>query len=121
MPRDLITMIKPSFTAGELSPTIFGRVDFQKWAIGASVLRNMFVNYRGPASSRAGTLYCAKSLTPASASSLPPKLVSFQFNIFQSYQLEFGANPAGQPYMRVIANGGAVLETAIPITSATQA
>ena len=121
MARDLVTLIKPSFTAGELSPSIWGRTDYQKWAIGASVMRNMFVNYRGPASSRAGLLYCAKSLTPASNSSLPPKLVSFQFNIFQSYMLEFGVNASGAPYMRVIANGGAVLETAIPITGASQA
>ena len=121
MPRDLITQIKPSFTAGELSPSIWGRTDFAKWAIGASVMRNMFVNYRGPASSRAGLLYCATSLTPASASSLPPKLVTFQFNIFQSYMLEFGVGPTGQPYMRVIANGGAVLESPINVTGATQA
>src|ERR1700761_3723014 len=121
MPRDLITQIKPSFVAGELSPSIWGRVDYNKYAIGASVMRNMFVNYRGPSSSRAGFLYCATSLTPASASSLPPKLVSFQFNIFQSYMLEFGVNAAGQPYMRVIANGGAVLENPISVTAATQA
>lgn len=120
MPRDLITQIKPSFVAGELSPSIWGRTDYAKWAIGASVMRNMFVNYRGPASSRAGFLYCVTSLTPASASSLPPKLVSFQFNIFQSYMLEFGVSPLGQSYMRVIANGGAVLETPISVTGASQ-
>src|ERR1700742_142980 len=121
MPRDLITTIKPSFVAGELSPSIWGRVDYAKWNIGASVMRNMFVNYRGPASSRAGTLYCATSLTPASAFSLPPRLITFQFNIFQAYVLEFGANALGQTYMRVIANGGAVLESPITVTGATQA
>lgn len=121
MAKDLITVIKPSFSAGELSPSVWGRVDFAKWNIGAAVMRNMFVNYRGPSSSRAGLLYCATSLTPASSSSLPPKLVSFQFNIFQSYVLEFGVDPIGRPYMRVVANGGSVLETPIPITGATQA
>jgi len=121
MPPDLITVIKPSYAAGELSPSIFGRVDFAKWNIGASVMRNMFVNYRGPASSRAGTAYAATSLTPASASSLPPRMITFQFNIFQSYVLEFGVDPNGRSYMRVIANGGAVLEAPLAITGATQA
>src|SRR5882762_662360 len=121
MPPDLITVIKPSYAAGELSPSIFGRVDFAKWNIGASVMRNMFVNYRGPASSRAGTAYAATSLTPASASSLPPRMITFQFNIFQSYVLEFGVDPNGRSYMLVIANGGAVLEAPLAITGATQA
>lgn len=121
MPKDLISLIKPSFSAGELSPSIWGRVDFAKWSIGASVMRNMFVNYRGPSSSRAGLLYCAKSLTPASASSIPAKLISFQFNIFQAYILEFGVGPNGAPYMRVIANGAAVTEAPIAVTGITQA
>ena len=121
MPRDLITQIKPSYAKGELSPSISGRVDFAGWHIGASVMRNMFVNYRGPASSRAGTLYCATSLTPASASSLPPRLINFQFNIFQSYVLEFGVSAANAPYMRVAVNGGSVLETAITPSAVSQA
>ena len=116
MPKDLITQIKPSFSAGELSPSIWGRVDFARWAIGASVMRNMFVNYRGPASSRAGLLYCATSLTPASASSIPPKIITFQFNIFQAYVLEFGVNAANRPYMRVVANGSLVLEPGAAVT-----
>ncbi|MBA4094817.1 MAG: hypothetical protein C0489_12135, partial [Candidatus Accumulibacter sp.] len=67
------------------------------------------------------TLWCGKSLTPATASSLPPRIIRFQFNIFQSYILEFGQAPDGRPYMRVIANGAYVTETGIPATGATQA
>lgn len=121
MPHDLITQIKPSFAAGELSPSIWGRLDYAKTAIGASVMRNCFVNYRGPASSRAGLLYCGKSLSPASASSLPPKLVRFHFSLFQSYVLEFGVDPIGRPYMRVLANGAYVTEAPVNVTGATQA
>lgn len=116
-----ISVIKPSYAAGELSPSIWGRVDYAKWNIGASVYRNCFVSYRGPASSRAGLGYVGKSLTPASASSLPPKLVRFQFNIFQSYLLEFGADAAGRAYMRVVVNGAYVLANSYAITGATQA
>lgn len=116
-----ITAIKPSFSAGEISPSVWGRVDFAKWHIGASVMRNMFVSYRGPGSSRAGLAYVIKSLTPASPSSLPPKIVRFQFSIFQSYILEFGVTAGGQPYMRVIANGAAVTEAPVAVQNATQA
>lgn len=116
-----IAVIKPSYAAGELSPSIWGRVDYAKWNIGASVMRNCFVSYRGPASSRAGLLYCATSLTPASSFSLPPKLVRFQFNIFQSYLLEFGVNAAGAPYMRVVVNGALVTDAPLAITGATSA
>ena len=116
-----VTLIKPSFSAGELSPSLWGRVDFAKWHIGASVMRNMFVSYRGPASSRAGLMWVGQSLTPASTSSLPPKIVRFQFSIFQSYILEFGQNAANAPYMRVIANGAYVTLAPQNITGATKA
>jgi hypothetical protein len=116
-----ISVIKPSFAAGELSPSVWGRVDYAKFNIGASVYRNCFVSYRGPASSRAGLAWVGKSLTPASPSSLPPKLVRFQFNIFQSYLLEFGAAAGGRTYMRVVVNGGYVLDGPETITGITQA
>lgn len=116
-----IPLIKPSFAAGELSPSIWGRTDYAKWNIGASVFRNCFVSYRGPASSRGGLLWCGKSLTPASASSLPPKLIRFQFNIFQSYLLEFGVDASSRPYMRVLIGGAYVLESGFSITGATNA
>lgn len=116
-----LTLIKPSYAAGELSPSIWGRTDFAKWNIGASVFRNCFVSYRGPASSRAGLEFCGKSLTPASSASRPPKLVRFQFNIFQSYQLEFGVDNRARPYMRVVVNGAYLLDTSTAITGATNA
>lgn len=116
-----VTLIKPSFAAGELSPSVWGRVDFERWHVGASVMRNCFVSYRGPSSSRAGTMFVGKSLTPASASSLPPRLVRFQFNIFQSYILEFGVRDDGRSYMRVVANGAYVTDPIKNVTGASQA
>lgn len=116
-----VTLIKSSCSSGELSPSVWGRVNTEKFQAGASVMRNCFVSYRGPGSSRPGLMFALHSLTPASASSTPPKILRFQFNIFQSYILEFGADANGIPYMRVIANGGAVTETAKAVTGATQA
>ena len=116
-----LTQIKPTFTTGELSPSLFGRVDFKGYQQGASVFRNLFVSFKGPASSRAGLAYVAKSLTPASVSSLPPRIIRFQFNIYQSYLLEFGANSNGTSYMRVYANGAPVTEAPINITNVSLA
>lgn len=116
-----VNLIKPALSAGELSPSLWGRVDFGKWHIGASVMRNVFVSYRGGSYSRAGTMWAGKSLTPASPSSLPPRIIRFQFNIFQSYILEFGQGPDGRPYMRVVANGSYITEAPIIATGATQA
>lgn len=116
-----VNLIKPALSAGELSPSLWGRVDFAKWHIGASVMRNVFVSYRGGSYSRAGTMWSGQSLTPASPSSLPPRIIRFQFNIFQSYILEFGHAPDGRPYMRVVANGAYITEAPITATGATQA
>lgn len=56
-----IPEIQTSFAAGELSPELWGHVDFAKFAIGASTCRNMYVNYRGGANSRAGTAFVGYS------------------------------------------------------------
>ena len=50
-------IILPSFAAGELAPSMYGRVDLAKYHVGAALLRNYFVDYRGGASSRTGTQF----------------------------------------------------------------
>lgn len=79
-------------------------------------MRNCFVSYRGPAASRAGLAFVGQCKQAASASSLPPRVIRFQYNIFQSYVLEFG-----DFYMRVATNGAYVTETPLAITAATKA
>src|SRR5882724_1637401 len=93
------TMIH-SYASGEVAPSLYGRVDLDKWHSAASVARNMVVSYKGGMFSRAGTAYVGPCKQPASASSFPPRNIEFTFNIFQSYILEFGDN-----YMCVVANG----------------
>jgi len=106
--------IHNSFTGGEISPSLFGRVDLKKWNNGASTMRNFFVNYRGGAYSRAGLAYvgtCKQSGTAA-----PPRDIRFQFNINQGYVLEFG-----DQYMRVKSDGAYVVEATKNISGATNA
>jgi hypothetical protein len=111
-----VTIIEPSFSSGELSPSMYGRLDLPKWRTGASVARNFMLSYRGGMMSRPGTQYVGNCKQGAGANTLPPKLVPFTFNNFQSYVLEFG-----QGYMRVIANGAYVTENPFNITGANQA
>lgn len=108
-----INVIQPSFGSGELSPTLFARVDLQKYRVGAAALRNFFVEYRGGASNRPGTEVVGRC---KQAFGTPPRLIPFTFSVTQTYMLEFG-----QLYIRIIQNGGYVLETAVPITGITQA
>ena len=75
-------------------------------------MRNLFVNYRGGAASRAGTAYVGTCKQPGTAA--PPRDIPFQFSLTQGYALEFGDN-----YMRIKSNGGYVTEAAKSITGAT--
>lgn len=109
------------FSAGEMSPRLFGRTDLAKYALGCSTLRNFFVDYRGGASSRAGLAYvgmCKQAApnTGGTSTNNPPRDIPFQFSIRQGYALEFG-----DLYMRIKSNGAYVTETAKNITGATTA
>lgn len=115
------TSIQHGFSAGEMSPRLFGRNDLAKYAIGCSTLRNFFCDYRGGASSRAGTAYIGmcKQGAPNSggtSTSNPPRDIPFQFSISQGYALEFG-----DVYMRIKSDGAYVTEVAKNITAATNA
>lgn len=109
-----VAIIQPSFASGELTPSLFGRIDLAKWHVGVATMRNFFVNYRGGASSRAGTQFvgCSKQ----SSGTHPPRLIRFQFSLTQGLLLEFG-----HLYMRVISNGAYVTETPKVITGVSNA
>lgn len=100
--------IQNALNSGEISPSLFGRLDLEKWKNGSSTSRNFFVDYRGGVKSRAGLAYVGtcKQEYPDN----PPRDIPFQFNINQGYALEFGTN-----YMRVKSQGAYVTETLSPI------
>ena len=105
-------LIQPSFSAGELSPSLYGRVDLAKYKVGAARMRNFFVDYRGGASNRVGTKFVGRAFKSATK----VRLIPFTFSTLQTYVLEFG-----DLYMRVIKNGAHVLETGKTITGLTNA
>lgn len=108
--------ILTSFSSGEISPSLWGRTDLAKFHVGAATLRNMYVDYRGGASSRGGLAFVGASKTLGT--SLPPRLIPFTFNVQagQTYVLEFGDR-----YIRFIQNGAYVLESAVTVTGVSNA
>ncbi len=96
MPR--ITYLQTNFTAGELSPRMWGRVDIAKYGNGAKSLRNVLVWRHGGARRRYGSRYVGATKASAEA-----RLIPFVFSRDDAYVLEFGAN-----YLRVFKNGGQV-------------
>lgn len=101
-----------SFTAGELSPSLWSRVDFAKFHVGAKVLKNFIVQAEGGATNRPGTEYIG-TLADGNASA---RLIPFEFNTSQTYMLVFT-----NLKMRVIHSGafvdGATPGLALEVTS----
>jgi hypothetical protein len=102
-----------SFTAGEISPRLEGRVNLEKYREGLSDLTNMVVHPHGGVTRRPGTEFLGEVKNSANYT----RLIPFQFKTSDTYILEFG-----DQYMRVYRNGLQVL-TGSPktITAITQA
>lgn len=95
-------LIQTNFTAGELSPRMYGRVDVARYNSGAKRIENCVVLIHGGCLRRPGLLYVA----PTKTHSLASRLLPYIFNVEQAYQLEFG-----NAYMRVYDNTGAQIES----------
>jgi hypothetical protein len=100
----MATIQQTNFTAGELSPRLYGRNDIAKFANGVKLCRNAVPVIHGGARRRPGTMFIGETKD----SSVTSILVPFVFNRDQAYLLEFGNN-----YMRVFKDDGAVLTGAI--------
>jgi len=77
-----VNTTQTNFTAGELSPDLYGRSDLRAYVNGAATLRNVFLRPTGGVSRRDGLRHIA---------SLPgrARLIAFEFNTEQSYLLVF--------------------------------
>ncbi|WP_137924653.1 hypothetical protein [Cupriavidus sp. 2SB] len=77
-----------SFSGGEISPEMFGRVDLAKFQTGLAKALNFIVLPHGPAVNRAGTEFVRE----VKDSSKRTRLIPFSFNTQQTFALEFGLN-----------------------------
>ena len=99
-----------AFTSGEFSEKLYGITDIEKYFSGAGTLENVIVPATGSASKRPASYFAAE----VKDSSKFTRSIPFQFNVEQSYKLEFGEN-----YIRFYRNGGQILDGGNPYEIAT--
>lgn len=105
-------LIQPTFSRGEISPSLHGRVDTAAYAAALRTALNITVSTYGGFSNRAGLQFIAE----VKDFSYAPRYIPFTFNADDKYVLEFG-----DFYMRVVRNDALVLEDAVNISGVTQA
>ena len=94
-----------SFAAGELAPSLYGREDLAKYAVGLRTLKNFTVHPHGGVSNRAGMRYVAEAKHAGKA----VRLVPFEYSDTDAYLLEFG-----DEYVRFYKNGAQLAKDGSP-------
>ena len=97
-----------SFNAGQVSPLMEARSDFQKYTASSRTIENMTVTVQGPVLKRPGTKYIA------TAKSGNPRLLPFEHSTDDAYALE-----TGNLYMRFFRDGGQILDPTLPVEIVT--
>lgn len=100
-----------NFTKGELGPELQARIDTSQYAAGAKKVRNFIIQRYGGLSFRPGFRFVGE----ADSTTDDVRYVSFQYNIEQSYIMALGDYS-----MRLLANGGFILEDNLNIISVTK-
>lgn len=101
---------KSAFSGGVLAPRLHGRSDIEKYDLALADARNFFVDYLGPAMTRAGTEF----LDYIQDDDEPARIFPFQFNenIGNTYSVLFSKDR-----IRFLQDGAYVLEAPVAITS----
>lgn len=94
------TGIQTNFTAGEMSPILFGRSDLQDYYNGSATLENWIPLKQGGIQRRPGTRYAANTKNDAASI-----LLAFKHLNIQSYVLEMGDS-----YLRFFRDGEQVMD-----------
>jgi len=103
-----ISKSQNTFVGGEWSPGLYSRADLTRYGSASRLMKNFLCHPQGGVSNRPGFQFIAE----VKDSSKFTRLYPFQFSVEQAYILEFGA-----AYMRVLKDGGQVLQTAVNISS----
>lgn len=99
-----IRTVSKGFSAGELTPEMWGRIDDGKYAFGLATCRNFDILPHGPAANRAGFAFVLATKNNGVA-----KLIAFTYSTTQTMVLEFGQN-----YIRFHTQGGTLLNAGVP-------
>lgn len=90
-----------NFSKGEFAPELYGRIDIPQYGAGAKELTNFIVQRYGGATFRPGFELVAE----VDDITIRRRMIPFQYSIEQAYILHLEHNE-----MRVLANGGYILE-----------
>jgi hypothetical protein len=82
-------LIQRSFSGGELSPEMFGRIDSAIYQNGAGLMRNFIARPQGPAAKRPGFRYV--TTTKGQQTGDYARLISFTYSTTQTMAVELGA------------------------------
>ena len=111
MPR----FVQPTFSSGEISPDLHGRVDTFKYNSGLSKARNVFIKNYGGVANRPGLQYIGPVAFDSMLGVNPTvRLIPFLFNDADTYVLEMGNR-----YMRVLRNREYIRSRNIEISRVT--
>lgn len=109
----LMRTMQPAFTAGELSPALWARVDLSKYQSGLKTAKNIFVHPHGGASNRCGLEFIGRTSGSGFAVLLP---FVFDAESDQTYNIELS-----HLKLRVYRAGSPILEASKAITAITKA
>lgn len=93
-----------SFTAGELTPRLYGRAETAEFARALETARNAVLLPHGPIARRAGSKFVAETKSSGAV-----RLIKFQVSQSTSYILEFG-----ELYVRFYTESGKLLSGGVP-------
>lgn len=96
-----VKVFQRSFNGGEVSPSMFARIDDGKYQTGLAKCTNFLIEPQGPITMRPGFAYVNKT----KQQDKPPKLIPFTFSTDQTMVLEFG-----DKYIRFHTQGQTLLD-----------
>lgn len=94
--------LQPSFTGGEISPSLYARTDLARYGNSLRTCRNMIVSAYGGCYNRPGTKFIN---TTKDSGARKSRLIPFQFNTTQTYVIELG-----HLYARFFTNGAQLVD-----------
>ena len=100
-----VRILQKSFSGGEISPEMFGRIDDTKYQSGLATCRNFIPKPQGPAQNRAGFAF----VRAVKDSTKKTRLLPFTYSTTQTMIIEVGAG-----YFRFHTQGATLLSGAVP-------
>jgi hypothetical protein len=94
-----------SFSSGEITPELFGRLDLAKFQSGLATCRNFVVLPHGPAANRPGTEFVHEVKNSAART----RVIPFAYSVDQTMAIELGAG-----YFRFHTQGAVLLSGGVP-------